>query len=211
MKDLVKFVLVASLMSGVFGCSTKSSEKAVTEARVVAADGNARALSADAHLKAAEARVVAANASVEALDADAHVKTTTTPAARILQMKDNARGLIVNLSDVLFDVGKYSLKSGAREKLAKISGIVLAYPSLALEVEGHSDSMGSDDFNVQLSENRANSVRDFLIGQGIVSSAIGAHGYGASQPVASNDTATGRQQNRRVELIVSGEVIGRNP
>ena len=128
----------------------------------------------------------------------------------ILQTKDSARGLIVNMSDVLFDTGKYSLKPGAREKLAKISGIVLAYPSLALEVEGHTDSVGSDDSNLQLSENRANSVRVFLIGQGIVSSAIGAHGYGESQPVATNDTAAGRQQNRRVELIVSGEAIGKN-
>jgi outer membrane protein OmpA-like peptidoglycan-associated protein len=128
----------------------------------------------------------------------------------ILQTKDSARGLIVNMSDVLFDTGKYSLKPGAREKLAKISGIVLAYPSLALEVEGHTDSVGSDDSNVQLSESRANSVRVFLIGQGIVSSTIGAHGYGESQPVATNDTAVGRQQNRRVELIVSGEAIGKN-
>jgi len=210
MKNLVKFVLVSSLLSSVSGCSTKSSEKAVTEERVEAADANAGAVSADAHLKAAEARVAAANASAEASHADAHVKTTTTPAARILQAKDRARGLIANMSDVLFDTGKYSLKSDEREKLAKVSGIVLAYPSLALEVEGHSDSVGSDDFNLQLSENRADSVRDFLIGQGIVSSEIGAHGYGESQPVASNETATGRQQNRRVELIVSGEVIGKN-
>jgi outer membrane protein OmpA-like peptidoglycan-associated protein len=128
----------------------------------------------------------------------------------ILQTKDSARGLIVNMSDVLFDTGKYSLKPGAREKLAKISGIVLAYPSLALEVEGHTDSVGSDDFNIQLSENRANSVRDFLVGQGIVRSSIGSHGYGESQPVATNDTAVGRQQNRRVELVVSGEAIGKN-
>jgi outer membrane protein OmpA-like peptidoglycan-associated protein len=128
----------------------------------------------------------------------------------ILQTKDSAKGLIVNMSDVLFDTGKYSLKPGAREKLAKISGIVLAYPSLALEVEGHTDSVGSDDFNLQLSENRANSVRDFLIAQGIVRSAIGSHGYGESQPVATNDTAVGRQQNRRVELVVSGEAIGKN-
>jgi outer membrane protein OmpA-like peptidoglycan-associated protein len=126
----------------------------------------------------------------------------------ILQTKDSARGLIVNMSDVLFDTGQYSLKPGAREQLAKISGIVLAYPSLALEVEGHTDSVGTDDLNLRLSENRANSVRDFLIGQGIVRSSIGSYGYGASQPVATNDTATGRQQNRRVELVVSGEVIG---
>jgi outer membrane protein OmpA-like peptidoglycan-associated protein len=126
----------------------------------------------------------------------------------ILQTKDTARGLIVNMSDVLFDTGQYSLKPGAREKLAKISGIVLAYPSLTLEVEGHTDSVGSDDLNLRLSENRADSVRDFLVAQGIVRSSIGAHGYGESQPVATNDTAAGRQQNRRVELVVSGEVIG---
>jgi outer membrane protein OmpA-like peptidoglycan-associated protein len=126
----------------------------------------------------------------------------------ILQTKDSARGLIVNMSDVLFDTGQYSLKPGAREKLAKISGIVLAYPSLALEVEGHTDSVGSDDLNLRLSENRANSVRDFLVAQGVVRSSVGSRGYGEAQPVAGNDSATGRQQNRRVELIVSGDVIG---
>jgi outer membrane protein OmpA-like peptidoglycan-associated protein len=126
----------------------------------------------------------------------------------ILQTKDSARGLVVNMSDVLFDSGQYSLKPGAREKLARISGIVLAYPSLALEVEGHTDSVGSDDLNLRLSENRADSVRDFLVGQGIVRSSVGTRGYGKSQPVSTNDTSTGRQQNRRVELIVSGEVIG---
>ena len=126
----------------------------------------------------------------------------------ILQTKDSARGLIVNMSDVLFDTGQYSLKPGAREKLAKISGIVLGYPSLTLEVEGHTDSVGSDSSNLRLSENRANSVREFLIGQGIVGSSIGSHGFGESQPVSTNDTSTGRQQNRRVELVVSGEIIG---
>ena len=126
----------------------------------------------------------------------------------ILQTKDSARGLIVNMSDVLFDTGQYSLKPDAREKLARISGIVLAYPSLTLEVEGHTDSVGSEDSNVLLSENRATAVRSFLIGQGIVASSIGFHGFGESQPVATNDTSAGRQQNRRVELIVSGEVIG---
>jgi outer membrane protein OmpA-like peptidoglycan-associated protein len=126
----------------------------------------------------------------------------------ILQTKDTARGLIVNMSDVLFDTGQYSLKPGAREKLAKISGIVLAYPSLALEVEGHTDNVGTDELNQRLSENRANAVRDFLVAQGIARSSIGSHGLGESQPVSTNDTATGRQQNRRVELIVSGEAIG---
>jgi outer membrane protein OmpA-like peptidoglycan-associated protein len=126
----------------------------------------------------------------------------------ILETRDSARGLIVNMSDVLFDTGKYTLRPGAREKLAKISGIVLAHSSLKLEVEGHTDSVGTDEYNQHLSENRANSVRDFLIHEGINSSSIAARGFGESQPVATNDTAAGRQQNRRVELVVSGDVIG---
>jgi outer membrane protein OmpA-like peptidoglycan-associated protein len=126
----------------------------------------------------------------------------------ILQTRDSARGLIVNMSDVLFDTGSYTLKPGAREKLAKISGIVLAHASLALQVEGHTDSVGSEDFNQQLSERRAGSVRDFLADQGVPASAVTARGFGKTQPVASNDTAEGRQRNRRVELVVNGEAIG---
>jgi outer membrane protein OmpA-like peptidoglycan-associated protein len=125
-----------------------------------------------------------------------------------LDTRDSARGLIVNMSDVLFDTGQYSLRAGAREKLARISGIILAYPSLKLEVEGHTDSVGSDELNMKLSEHRASSVRDFLIQSGIVTSSIADRGFGESQPVATNDTSAGRQQNRRVELIVSGDVIG---
>jgi len=126
----------------------------------------------------------------------------------ILQTRDSARGLIVNMSDVLFDTGSYTLKPGAREKLAKISGIVLAHPGLNLQIEGHTDSVGSDDFNQQLSERRADSVRDFLAEQGVPGSAITARGFGKTQPVASNDTAEGRQRNRRVELVVNGDAIG---
>jgi outer membrane protein OmpA-like peptidoglycan-associated protein len=126
----------------------------------------------------------------------------------ILETRDTARGLIVNMSDVLFDTGKYTLLPGAREKLAKLSGIILAYPSLKLEVEGHTDSVGTDEYNMKLSENRANAVRDYLVQQGIDASSIGARGFGEGQPVATNDTAEGRQQNRRVEIVVSGDVIG---
>jgi outer membrane protein OmpA-like peptidoglycan-associated protein len=125
-----------------------------------------------------------------------------------LDTRDSARGLIVNMSDVLFDTGQYSLRAGAREKLARISGIILAYPSLKLEVEGHTDSIGSDELNMKLSEHRASSVRDFLIQSGIVTSSIASRGFGESQPVTTNDTSAGRQQNRRVELVVSGDVIG---
>src|SRR5467141_2288561 len=126
----------------------------------------------------------------------------------ILQTRDSARGLIVNMSDVLFDTGSYTLKPGAREKLAKISGIVLAHPGLSLQIEGHTDSVGGDDFNQQLSERRADSVRDFLAEQGVAGSSITARGFGKMQPVASNDTPEGRQRNRRVELVVNGDAIG---
>jgi outer membrane protein OmpA-like peptidoglycan-associated protein len=126
----------------------------------------------------------------------------------ILETRETARGLIVNMSDVLFDTGKYSLKPGAREKLAKVSGIILAHPGLNLEIEGHTDSVGSDEYNHRLSEQRANSVRDYLVAEGISGETISAHGLGKTAPVTTNSTAVGRQQNRRVELVVSGETTG---
>jgi outer membrane protein OmpA-like peptidoglycan-associated protein len=126
----------------------------------------------------------------------------------ILATRDTARGLIANMSDVLFKTGSYELLSGARERLAKISGVVIAHPGLHLEVEGHTDAVGSDDYNQKLSENRAGAVRDYLVQQGIADSAIVSRGLGKAQPVATNDTADGRQQNRRVELVLSGEAIG---
>lgn len=126
----------------------------------------------------------------------------------VLETRETARGLIVNMSDVLFDTGKYTLKPGAREKLAKIAGIVLAHPGLNLEVEGHTDNVGGDEFNQRLSEQRANSVRDYLVQQGLNSQSITAKGFGKTRPVADNGSASGRQQNRRVELVVSGDVIG---
>jgi outer membrane protein OmpA-like peptidoglycan-associated protein len=126
----------------------------------------------------------------------------------ILETRDTARGLIVNMSDVLFDTGRYTLRPGAREKLAKIGGIVLSHPGLKLEVEGHTDSVGGNEYNQRLSENRAASVRDYLVQQGISINSVMARGFGKSMPVASNNSAAGRQQNRRVELVVSGEVIG---
>jgi len=126
----------------------------------------------------------------------------------ILQTTDSARGLIVNMSDVLFDTGKYSLKPGAREKLAKVSGIILGHPGLKIAVEGHTDSVGTDEFNMRLSENRASEVRDFLIAQGVPASNITSQGFGKTMPVADNNTSAGRQRNRRVELVVSGEILG---
>lgn len=126
----------------------------------------------------------------------------------ILATRDSARGLIANMSDVLFRSGSVDLLPAARERLAKVSGIILAYPSLHLAVEGHTDSVGTDEYNQTLSERRAQSVRDYFVQQGIPSASIEAHGFGKTEPIASNDTAEGRQQNRRVELVLSGDAIG---
>jgi len=126
----------------------------------------------------------------------------------ILETRDTARGLVVNMSDVLFDSGRYTLRPLAREKLAKISGIVLGYPSLKLAVEGNTDSVGTEAFNQHLSEQRAEGVRTYLTQQGVPESSTTSTGFGKTRPIASNDTSEGRQQNRRVELVVSGEVIG---
>jgi outer membrane protein OmpA-like peptidoglycan-associated protein len=126
----------------------------------------------------------------------------------ILQTRDTARGLIVNLSDVLFDTAKFSLRPEAREKLAKVAGIVSGHPGLRLDVEGHTDNVGGDDYNQQLSEQRGSAVRDYLTQQGMQQGSVSTKGFGKTQPIATNDTAAGRQQNRRVELVISGEVIG---
>jgi outer membrane protein OmpA-like peptidoglycan-associated protein len=126
----------------------------------------------------------------------------------ILETRETARGLIVNISDVLFDFNKYTLKPGARETMAKVSGILLAYPGLKIQLEGYTDSVGSDDYNQKLSEQRAESVRDYLIGQGVPGDTVSAVGFGKTNPVATNDTAEGRQRNRRVDMVVSGEPIG---
>ncbi len=127
---------------------------------------------------------------------------------QVLETRDTPRGLVVNMPDVLFDSGQYTLKPAARERLARISGIVLAYPELRLEVEGHTDSIGGDEFNQRLSEKRSNSVRDYLVDSGIPMNNIIARGFGKTQPVADNATSEGRKLNRRVEMIVSGDVIG---
>jgi outer membrane protein OmpA-like peptidoglycan-associated protein len=175
------------------------AEKAAQEREAAVAQQRA------AEAEAEKARQAAAQAEAEKAQLRAQLLAQLNS---ILQTRDSARGLIVNMSDVLFDTGSYTLKPGAREKLAKISGIVLAHPGLTLQIEGHTDSVGSDEFNQQLSERRAGSVRDFLAAQGVPASGITARGFGKTQPVASNDTAEGRQRNRRVELVVNGEAIG---
>jgi outer membrane protein OmpA-like peptidoglycan-associated protein len=127
---------------------------------------------------------------------------------QVLQTRDTARGLIVSMPDVLFDFNKYTLKPEARERLAKISGIVLAYPDLKLDIEGHTDAIGSDDYNQTLSEKRAETVRGYLASSGVPPDHVTAVGLGKANPVADNSTAAGRKLNRRVEMVVSGDVIG---
>jgi outer membrane protein OmpA-like peptidoglycan-associated protein len=126
----------------------------------------------------------------------------------VLQTRDTARGLIVNMSDVLFDTAKSSLRPLAREKLAKVAGIVSGHPGLRLDVEGHTDSIGGDEYNQRLSEQRGAAVRDYLTQEGMAAGSVTAKGFGKTQPVADNGTAKGRQQNRRVELVISGDLIG---
>jgi outer membrane protein OmpA-like peptidoglycan-associated protein len=152
-----------------------------------------------------KARQAAAKAESEKADMRAQLLAQLNS---ILQTNDSARGLIVNMSDVLFDTGSYTLKPSAREKLAKVSGILLAHPGLTMQIEGHTDSVGGDAFNVRLSEQRADSVRDFLGEQGVALSSITAQGFGKTEPVATNDTPEGRQRNRRVEIVVNGDAIG---
>ena len=127
---------------------------------------------------------------------------------QVLETRESARGLIVRMPDVLFDFNKYTLKGEARERLAKVSGILLAYPGLNVQVEGHTDNVGTEEYNQKLSEHRADTVRGFLVSQGVTPQNVSAQGFGKTQPVASNDTPSGRQMNRRVELVVNGAMIG---
>jgi outer membrane protein OmpA-like peptidoglycan-associated protein len=172
---------------------------------------SATALSA-AQADAEQSRLAAQQAQLNAQQADTDKAAMRTKLSEqlnsILQTRDSARGLIVSMSDVLFDTGKYSLKPGAREKLAKVAGILLAYPGLNIEVGGYTDNVGGDSMNQTLSENRAGSVRDYLVQEGVATSSVSAKGFGNTLPVASNDNSAGRQQNRRVELLVSGDAIG---
>lgn len=190
------------------------AQSAAAKAKLEMADSQAASANALASAKAdAEKSRLAALQSQQAVDkADAEKAEMRTRLSvqlnSILKTRDSARGLIVSMSDVLFDTGKYSLKPGAREKLAKIAGILLAYPGIEIEVGGYTDNVGSDAMNQKLSENRADSVRDYLVQQGVSNNSVTSKGFGETLPVASNDNYGGRQQNRRVELLVSGEAIG---
>jgi outer membrane protein OmpA-like peptidoglycan-associated protein len=189
-----------------WAAAERAKADAQAEARRLAEEKSAaEAARAAADAEAARARAAADAAEREQAELRARLQRQLNV---ILETRESARGLIVNMSDVLFDFAKHTLRPGAREKLARVAGILLAYPALILEVEGHTDSVGSDEYNDRLSERRAASVRDFLVAQGIPAASITARGFGETQPLASNDNAAGRQQNRRVELIVSGETLG---
>ena len=187
--------------------------KAQAEAKA-AADAAEAKQQADAELATKEAAVRTAEAQEQAAVQKAEREKQQLRARlleqfnRVLPTTDTPRGLVVNMSDVLFDTGKSDLRSQAREALARLSGITLNYPSLHLTVEGHTDSTGSAEFNQSLSEKRADAVRDYLVSQGLDARSLSAQGLGTENPVADNSTSEGRQKNRRVEIIVTGEVIG---
>ncbi len=181
------------------------TDKAANQAASAAAISAAQADAEQSRLAAQQANLNAQQADTDKAAMRAKLSEQLNS---ILQTRDSARGLIVSMSDVLFDTGKFSLKPGAREKLAKVAGILLAYPGLNIEVGGYTDNVGGDEMNQTLSENRASSVRDYLVQEGVASGSVSAKGFGNSSPVASNDNSTGRQQNRRVELVVSGDAIG---
>jgi outer membrane protein OmpA-like peptidoglycan-associated protein len=195
----------------------KAAQADTEKARLAAGDAEAARAAAVLAQQAAQAETDKARLAVgeaDQLRMKAEAEKTELRAqllrqfSLVLETRDTARGLIVNMSDVLFDTGKYSLRSGAREKLAKVAGIISGHPGLKLEVEGHTDNVGSDDYNQKLSEQRGVAVRDYLTHQGIASGAVTTEGFGKTKPVVSNDTSAGRQQNRRVELVVSGDIIG---
>jgi outer membrane protein OmpA-like peptidoglycan-associated protein len=182
--------------------------KAEADAAALKAKLEADALRAKEEATAAEAERARQAAEEARQAAEALRAQLLEQLNRILDTRDTPRGLVVNMADVLFDTGKYDLKPTTREKLARLSGVMLAHSSLNLEVEGHTDSTGSDELNQTLSEKRAGTVREYLVEQGLLAANVTAKGFGKSMPVADNATAPGRQQNRRVEIVVSGEVIG---
>jgi outer membrane protein OmpA-like peptidoglycan-associated protein len=194
-----------------------NSTRAQADADKARADMAANQASSTAQVNAANASSEQSRAAAQVAEQNEHQADSEKAVLRaqlqvrlneILQTRNSARGLIINMSDVLFDTGKFSLNPGAREKLAKVAGILMSYPSLNTEVGGYTDNVGSDDMNQALSQNRAGAVRDYLVNQGVASGSVSARGFGNTSPVASNDNSGGRQSNRRVELVVSGEAIG---
>lgn len=186
------------------------AERAQAEAQKAQAEAEKARAQALASQQAAETQAQQERDAAAKAEADKQALRATLLAQfnRVLETRDTPRGLVVNLGDVLFDTGKYNLRQEARERLAKLTGIVLAHPGLHLSVEGYTDNVGTEDFNQELSEKRAQAVRQYLIDQGLDPGSVTSQGFGMANPVASNDTPDGRQKNRRVEIVISGEVIG---
>jgi outer membrane protein OmpA-like peptidoglycan-associated protein len=205
--------MAASQDASVNAVSAAQADAAKAQADLAAnlATSNDAVNAAQADAERSRIAAQKAQQSVEASEADkvAMRARLSEQLNSILETRDSARGLIVSMSDVLFDTGQYSLKPGAREKLAKVAGILLAYPGLEIAVGGYTDNVGDDAMNQTLSENRATSVRNYLVQEGVTANSVNAMGFGNSSPVATNNNAAGRQQNRRVELVVSGEAIGK--
>ena len=205
--------LVATQEQAKLRAETMNAQQMAEQARKQAEDVRLRA---DAERMRSEQELAASRQQQQALAAKVAEAEAAAAAARadllrqlnvVLQTRETARGLIVNMSDVLFDTGQFGLRPGAREKLSRIAGIVMAHPGLKLEVEGHTDSVGDDASNQILSERRAESVRKFLVQNNVPSDSITSKGLGESTPVADNMNADGRRSNRRVELVVSGAPI----
>ena len=203
--------LVANQIASTAAVTTAQSDAARAQADLTANQtASANAISS-AQADAEQSRIAAQKAQLneqQAVSDKAAMRAQLSEQLnKILATRESARGLIVSMSDVLFDTGHYTLKPGAREKLAKVAGILTAYPGLNIEVGGYTDNVGGDDMNMKLSENRADAVRNYLVEQGVTAGSVSVKGYGNTLPVASNDNAAGRQENRRVELVVSGEAI----
>jgi outer membrane protein OmpA-like peptidoglycan-associated protein len=197
--------------------ATAQSQQQAEQARLAAQQAATQQAQAEAQAADARARAAEAQAAQQAAQQQAKQAVDQTQQMReklraqlnsVLQTQETARGLIVNMSDVLFDTGKFTLKPDAKEKLAKVSGILLAYPDLKLQVEGYTDNVGGEDYNMKLSQERADAVSAYLTANGVQQPNVTAEGYGMADPVADNSTASGRAENRRVQLVVSGAAIG---
>lgn len=188
----------------------KAADEAAEAKRVADAEAQRQAELAEAKEDALRAKEQAARADAERTRKEAAELRAQLLAQlnSVLQTVDTPRGLVVTMADILFASGKYELSQDANLKLARLSGVILAHPGLKLRIEGYTDSTGTEDFNLKLSGQRADTVRTFLVSQGLKPDDVTSAGMGQADPVATNDTSAGRQQNRRVEIIVSGEAIG---
>jgi outer membrane protein OmpA-like peptidoglycan-associated protein len=204
--------LVANQSASTAAINAAQTDAANSQAAMVTNQNASTAAINAANANADQSRLVAQQAQDNEQKANSEKAAMRVQLAvqlnKILETRESARGLIISMSDVLFDTGKYSLMPGAREKLAKIAGILITYPGLNVEVGGYTDDVGSNEMNQKLSQNRAGAVRDYLVAEGVANNTVTSKGFGNSLPVASNDNSAGRQANRRVELVVSGEAIG---